>query len=162
MNAFFSSDSQISDYSKKDIFEFTVNEFFTESRGFGPDESKSINPIVTSDASIDSYAVIVVEMPKYSTGGLYMINSSDDWVLVESWSQGDSWFEAYRYNDMLSAGAATTALGSTITMVDMPNAQYGQLNELNVSMSAYARGVDEGETLDSAWNTIKDHFGLGE
>lgn len=57
---------------------------------------------------------------------------------MESWSQGDSWFEAYRYNDTLSAGAATTVLGSTITMVDMTNAQYGQLNELNVSMSVYA------------------------
>ena len=74
---FFNSDPQTSDYSKKDIFEFTVNEFFTESGGFGPGESKSINPIVTSDASIDSYAVIVVEMPKYSTGGLYTINNID-------------------------------------------------------------------------------------
>lgn len=101
-------------------------------------------------------------MPKYSTGGLYTINNSDDWVLVESWLQGDSCFEAYKYNDTLSASAATTALGSTITMVDMTNAQYGQLNELNVSMSAYACGADEGETLDSAWNTIKNYFGLGE
>lgn len=47
-------------------------------------------------------------------------------------------------------------------MVDMTNAQYGQLNELNVSMSAYACGADEGEILDSAWNTIKNYFGLGE
>lgn len=77
---------------------------------------------MTPDASIDSYVVIVVEMPKYRTGGLYTINNSDDWMLVESWSQGDSWFEAYRYNDTLSVGAATTALGSMITMVDMTNA----------------------------------------
>lgn len=75
---FFNSDPQTSDYNKKDIFEFMVNEFFTESGGFDPDERKSINPIVTSDASIDSYAVIVVKMPKYSTGGLYTINNSDD------------------------------------------------------------------------------------
>lgn len=38
---FFNSDPQTSDYSKKDIFEFTVNEFFTESGGFGPGESKA-------------------------------------------------------------------------------------------------------------------------
>ena len=50
-------------------------------------------------------------MPKYSSGGLYTINNSTDWTLAEAWSQGDSWFEAYRYNDTLSAGAATTALG---------------------------------------------------
>lgn len=90
---FFNSESQTSDYSKKDIFEFSVNEFFTGSGEFGPGESKSINPIVTSDASIDSYAVIVVEMPKYGGGGLYTINNSSDWVLVESWAQDDSWFE---------------------------------------------------------------------
>lgn len=110
---------------------------------------------MTSDASIDSYAVIVEEMPKYSTGGLYTISNSDDRVLVEFWPQGDSWFEAYMYNDTLSAGAAMTALGGTITMVDMTNAQYGQLNELNVSISAYACGADEGETPDRAWNTKK-------
>ena len=159
---FFKSDSQTSTYNKKDIFEFTVNEFFAESGDFGPGESKSINPIVASDASIDSYVVIVVEMPKYSNGGLYTINKSDAWFLIESWSSSDSWFEAYRYNDTISAGAATTALGDTITMADMTNAQYGQLNDLNVKMTAYACGTDESETLDTAWATIKTHFELGE
>ncbi|MBR1796572.1 MAG: hypothetical protein IJ757_00935 [Clostridiales bacterium] len=163
-NWFSSIGSQTSDYGIKTYFEFSVNEFFTESGEIGPGESKSINPIVTSDASIDSFVVIVVEMPKYSTGGLYTIDNSDEWVLVESWSSADgaSWFEAYKYNDTLSAGAATTALGSTITMADMTNAQYGQLNDLNVTMTAYACGSDEGETLGTAWDTIKGYFRLGE
>ncbi len=93
---------------------------------------------------------------------MYTIGVSDDWALAESWMIGDSWFEAYRYNDTLSAGASTSALGSTITMKQMTNARYGQLDSLNVSMTAYAFGSDEGESLDTAWSTIKTEFGLGE
>lgn len=82
---------------------------------------------MTSNASIDSFSVIVMEMTKFENGGLYTIGVSDKWGLVESWTIGDSWFEAYRYHDTLLAGAFTSALGSTITMKEMTNAQYGQL-----------------------------------
>ena len=44
----------------------------------------------------------------------------------------------------------------------MTNAQYGQLDDLNVSMTAYACDTDGNETLDTAWDTIKSYFELGE
>ena len=162
---FYSSNPQRSNYTFSHIFQFSVNEFFTEGGSFTPGVSKNINPIVTSDATIDSYVMIVVEMPKFGRGGLYTIENSDDWSKLESWAQGDSWFEAYMYNDVLSAGAATKPLGDKITMVNMRNAQYGQYagaDNLNITMTAYACGIDGGESMESAWETIKGHFNLGD
>ena len=152
-----------------------VNEFFSEAGDFTPGKSKVINPIVTLDATMDGYIVIVVEMPRYNRAGLYEIEDAssgsstggagDDWTLIESWSSGDSWFEAYRYDEILSAGTATKPLGNKITMRSMTNAEYGRQfsdsDNLNIKMTAYGCGSDQGETLESAWRTIKSHFNLG-
>ena len=165
---FYSSNPQRSNYTFSHIFTFNVNEFFTEGGSFTPGVSKNINPIVTSDATIDSYVMIVVEMPRYNRGGLYTlytIENSDDWSKIDSWAQGDSWFEAYMYNDVLSAGTATKPLGDKITMVSMRNAEYGRYagaDNLNITMTAYACGIDGGESMESAWETIKGHFNLGD
>ena len=168
---FTSSNPQTSNYHFKHIFKMNVNSFFAEAGDFTPGMSRSINPVVTLDATMDGFIVIVVEMPKYNRAGLYEIGSEtsgsslDDWTLVESWTVGDSWFEAYRYNDVLSAGTSTKPLGNKITMREMTNAQYGQhfadADNLNVTMTAYACGTDQGETLESAWRSIKSHFNLG-
>ena len=164
------SETQTSDYRFKHMFKMAVNDFFTGNGEVSPGQSKSINPVVTLDATMDGFIVIVVEMPKYNRQGLYAISSStgdspDDWTLVESWSSGDSWFEAYRYDDVLSAGASTKPLGNKITMRTMSNAQYGQqfadADNLNIKMTAYACGSDQGETLETVWGTIKSHFNLG-
>ena len=168
---FYSSNPQRSNYTFSHIFQFDVNEFFTEGGSFTPGNSKNINPIVTSDATIDSYVVIVVEMPKHNRNGLYTIENSNglgslnDWSKIDSWEQGDSWFEAYMYNDVLAAGAATKPLGNKITMVSMRNAEYGKYvgtDNLNITMTAYACGIDGGESMESAWSTIKGHFNLGD
>ena len=170
---FANSEMQTSNYLFKHVFKMDVNGFFSEAGDFTPGQSKSINPIVTLDATMDGFIVIVVEMPKFNRGGLYEIeddngsstDSLDYWTKVEAWEVGDSWFEAYRYNDVLSAGTATRPLGTKITMRSMPNAQYGQkfadTDNLNVKMTAYACGSDQGETLETAWGTIKSHFNLG-
>lgn len=82
-----------------------------------------------------------------------------------SWNHGHKTIPGlrfYKYNDTLSAGVATTVLGSMITMAEMTNAQYGQLDDINITMTAYACGSDEGETLYTAWATINEHFGLKE
>lgn len=99
------SETQTSNYRFKHIFRTNVNNFFTEDGDFFPGVSKGINPVVTLDATMDGYVVIVVEMPKYNRQGLYEIGSEtgdapDDWTKVEEWSSGDSWFEAYRYDDI--------------------------------------------------------------
>ena len=167
---FTSSEPQTSNYHFKHIFKMDVSSFFAEAGDFTPGMSRSINPVVTLDATMDGFIVIVVEMPKFNRAGLYVISSStgdslDDWTLVESWAQGDSWFEAYRYNEVLSAGTSTKPLGNKITMRTMSNAEYGQqfsdADNLNVTMTAYACGIDQGETLENAWGSIKSHFGLG-
>ena len=165
------SETQTSNYRFKHIFKMNVNSFFTADGDFTPGKSMSINPIVTLDATMDGYIVIVVEMPKYNRAGLYEIGSEtgdspDDWTKIEEWSAGDSWFEAYRYDDILSAGAATKPLGTKITMRTMSNADYGRQyadsDNLNINMTAYGCGSDQGESLESVWGTIKSHFGLGQ
>ena len=165
------SETQVSNYRFKHVFKMAVNDFFTADGDFTPGKSKTINPIVTLDATMDGYIVIVVEMPKYNRQGLYEISSEagdalDDWTLIESWSSGDSWFEAYRYDEILSAGTATKPLGNKITMKAMSNAEYGRQyadsDNLNIKMTAYGCGSDQGETLESAWRTIKSHYGLGQ
>lgn len=165
------SETQTSNYRFKHIFRTNVNNFFTEDGDFFPGVSKGINPVVTLDATMDGYVVIVVEMPKYNRQGLYEIGSEtgdapDDWTKVEEWSSGDSWFEAYRYDDILSAGTSTKPLGTTITMRSMSNAEYGRQfadsDNLNINMTAYGCGSDQGESLESVWGTIKGHFGLGQ
>ncbi len=60
---FFNRSTQTSDYEKKTYFEFSISNVFTESGAIGSGESKTINPVITSDATEDMYVVIRVEMP---------------------------------------------------------------------------------------------------
>ncbi|MBQ2956086.1 MAG: hypothetical protein IJE08_06465, partial [Clostridia bacterium] len=50
---FFKGETQTSDYSKKTYFEFAGDGFFTESGEVGPSESMSINPVISSNATVD-------------------------------------------------------------------------------------------------------------
>ena len=73
---FTSSNPQTSNYHFKHIFKMDVNSFFAGDGDFTPGTSKSINPVVTLDATMDGYVVIVVKMPKFNRAGLYVISSS--------------------------------------------------------------------------------------
>lgn len=156
---FFKGETQTSEYSKKTYFEFDSSTFFTGSGEVGPGESMSINPAITSESTVDMYVFIRVEMPKIGSSGLYALNAGSGWSLVESGSSGDKWVEVYRYENILTPGASTTALGNSLTMVDMSLADYADLTDLNVTMTGYACGTDD-ETLDTAWDSIKGNYGL--
>ncbi|MBR1848953.1 MAG: hypothetical protein IJ791_06900 [Lachnospiraceae bacterium] len=154
---FYKSQRQESDYLSKEIFEFNVNEFFEEKGEIGPGDSKTINPIVTSDSTVESFVVIVVKMLKFGDGGLYVIEKNDDWAMVQSWSDENFWFEAYQYNYTLFPGESTTPLGDKVTMVEMTGLEYGNLGELKIWMTAYACGT-EGEDMWSAWGSIDNYL----
>ena len=156
---FFKGETQTSGYGKKTYFEFAGNGFFTASGEVGPGESMSIDLVITSNATVDMYMFIRVEMPVYNGGGLYEMNTGSGWNLVESGSAGDKYIAVYRYNDVVAPDASTTALGSSLTMVDMSLADYAEISDINVEMTGYACGTDD-ETLDTAWDSIKLNYGL--
>ncbi|MBP3453516.1 MAG: hypothetical protein J6M20_07360 [Clostridia bacterium] len=156
---FFKGETQTSDYSKKTYFQFAGDGFFTASGEVGPGESMSINPVISSNATVDMYVFIRVEMPMYNGAGLYELNTDSSWECIESGANGDAWFSVYCYNDVVAPGASTTALGSSLTMVDMSLAEYSELSDINVTMTGYACGAED-ETLDTAWESIKGNYGL--
>ena len=156
---FFKGETQTSDYSKKTYFEFDGDGFFTESGEVGPGESMSINPVITSEATVDMYVFIRVEMPGYNGAGLYDINLNAGWSVEESGVVGDKHVTVYRYDDILTPGASTTALGSSLTMVDMSLADYADLTDIDVTMTGYACGAED-ESLETAWESIKGNYGL--
>ncbi len=156
---FFMGDTQTSDYSKKTYFEFEGSSFFTASGEVGPGESMSINPVISSESTVDMYVFIRVEMPGYNGAGLYELNTGSGWECIESGANGDKWFSVYRYNNVLAPGASTMALGSSLTMVDMSLADYVDLTDINVTMTGYACGAED-ETIDTAWESIKANYGL--
>ena len=156
---FFKGETQISNYCKKTYFEFAGDGFFTASGEVGPGESMSINPVITSNATVDMYVFIRMEMPSYSPAGLYELNTDSSWECIESGANGDKWFSVYRYNDVVAPGAFTSSLGSSLTMVDMSLADYSELSDINVTMTGYACGAEE-ESLDTAWESIKGNYGL--
>lgn len=119
----------------------------------------SINPVITSKASMDMYVFIRVEMPIYSSGGLYALAVNDGWSLVESGEVDGKWIEVYRYDAVLTPGASTTALSNSIIMVDMGMADYAEISDIDVSMTSYACKTDD-VTIDTAWESIKSEAGV--
>ena len=156
---FFKGETQTSDYSKKTYFEFDGSSFFTASGEVGPGESMSINPVISSNATVDMYVFIRVEMPGYNGAGLYELNTGSGWSVEEAQVLGDKFIAVYRYDDVVAPGASTTALGSSLTMVDMSLAEYSELSDINVNMTGYACGT-EGEEMSTAWESIKGNYGL--
>lgn len=156
---FFMGDTQTSDYSKKTYFEFDGDGFFTASGEVGPGESMGIDPVITSNATVDMYVFIRVEMPGYNGAGLYALNMGSGWSVEEEQGVGDKYVTVYRYDDVVTPGESTTALGSSLTMVDMSLADYADLSDINVTMTGYACGAED-ETLDTAWDSIKANYGL--
>ena len=114
---------------------------------------------MTSNSSVNAYVVMYVTMPLVSDSGLYEIGVADSWSLVESGSVDGQWVEVYLYSEALGPEASTAALGSSVTMKEIGMSEYGSLEDLNISMAAYAVGTDD-EEMENAWGDIKAHFGL--
>ena len=121
-----------------------------------PGDSMTISPALTNDGNVPMYMFIRVEMPVYGAAGLYEIESS--WDLIESGTNDDGvWVEVYRYGE-LDPDQTTSALADHMTMVDMPNADFTRLADLNVSMEGFGCATD-GVSLDGAWGRIKLEYG---
>lgn len=157
---FISTQTFRSNFTKKEYFELGTEPLITNTDEIGIGESVKINPVLTSDASVDMYVFIRVEMPEYNVDGLYDLDVNDTWTLVESGTVDGSWFEVYQYNDVLRPELSTDALSNKMTMVDMSKADFAQLNDINVSMTGYAYKVSDNVSAEEAWEFIKSEAGL--
>lgn len=155
---FYKSPTQTSDYTPGVYFEFDISDAFTESGEVGPGQSMSINPVISSNASVDMYCFIKVEMPTFGEGGLYTLTPGSGWSMQTSGVQGDRWVGVYRYDSVLTPGNSTRALSSALTMVEMGMAEYVEIDDLNVSMTGYACGTEDLE-LENAWAAISAEYG---
>ena len=159
---YITTEMQTSVFTKKEYFDISGSQFFTAEGDIGPGESMSVNPIITSESSVDMYVFIRVEMPVYNSGeGLYSFEPNSEWSLVES-SEGldGKWVEVYRYNEPLTPDESTTPLASSLTMKNMTLADLAEIKDVNVSMTGYACKVSDVGSIDDAWDYIKSEAGL--
>jgi len=152
--------TQTSSFTKKEYFEMSGSEIFSASSEVGPGEMVSINPTITSMSSVDMYVFIKVEMPCYSSGGLYDLIVNDGWSLVESGESNGTWVEVYRYDSELKPDQSTTVLANKLTMVNMTLAEFVEVEEIDVSMTGFACRVSDVAGIDEAWDYIKSEAGM--
>ena len=158
---FYRSDGERSDFDPGTIFEFEMNDVFTEDGEILPGGSKSINPVITSGATEDMYCFIRVVMPLAPSGesGLYNLNVDSNWESEDARAENGQWVEVYRYGEALTPGASTTPLATQMTMLDMSLAEFAGLGDLNVEMTGYSCGTDDTD-ITEAWSAISQYYGV--
>ena len=124
----------------------------------GPGDSFSVNPFIYNDATEDMYVFIEIEMPLVWTTPLYSFIPSDDWCVVES----DGGVVVYAYTagsegmTALTPGESTTALTEQMTMRSITNAEYAGIDDINITLTGYAIGVEDVPTVpEEAWEHCK-------
>ena len=116
--------------------------------------------MITSMSSVDMYVFIKVEMPSYSSGGLYDLTVNDGWSLVESEVVDNKWIEVYRYDTELKPDRSTTVLANKLAMVNMTLAEFAEIEEIDVSMTGFACRTADVAGIDEAWDYIKSEAGM--
>ena len=140
--------SQTSSFQKKTIFRFNLSTGLTSGE-IGPGDSFSTSPTIENDATEDMYVFIKVEMPTAWSGEkLYEFNVDSSWVEVE--------YGVYAYGGeamtVLTPGDSTTALTEQMTMRSITNAEYAGIDDINITLTGYAIGVENVPTVpEEAW-----------
>ena len=154
---YFSTPTIISDWEKPG--DISLTDVFPEGGEIGPGESKSINLVITSGATLDMYAFIRVVMPRFSSSGLYSLNVADGWSIEESGVKDGKFVTVYRYGDIVAPGEQTTPLATQITMKDIGEEEYAGLGDINVEVGGYACSTEDMD-IDDVWGAIKEHYEL--
>lgn len=150
------SKSQTSDFIKKQIFQFDF-ETGMISREIAPGDSFSVRPVIYNDATEEMYVFIRIQIPTVSEGMLYVFDINEDWTLVES-SNGTVIY-AYGNADMtvLSPGDSTGPLTNQMTMQTISNAEYAAIDDINITITGYALGIEDmiGDPIE-VWSICKE------
>ena len=130
--------TQSSSFTKKEYFEMSGSEIFSELSEVGPRDTVTINPTIASMSSVDMYVFIRVEMPVFNDAGLYELNVDTGWSMVEIGESNGTWVEVYWYDTELKPDQSTTVLANKLTMVNMTLAEFAEIEEIDVSMTSFA------------------------
>ena len=155
ITSLFFTKSERSKLSKKTIFQFDLSTDMSATE-VGPGDSFDVKPIVYNDATEEMYVFIQVDMPTIANGALYSFEVDNDWTLVESGN--DTVVYAYGNTDMtiLSPGESTCALTNQMTMSSISNAEYAAVDDINITITGYAIGIDDvAMNPTAAWNECK-------
>ena len=96
-------------------------------------------------------------MSTAADGVLYLFDVDDEWILVEN-GNGTVVY-AYGNTEMtaLSPGESTSALTSQMKMQPISNAEYAWIDDVNITVTGYAIGIEDVSTNPiDAWNECKE------
>ena len=142
-------------FTKKQIFQFNLNTGLNSAE-VGPGDSFPVNPVIYNDATEDMFVFIQVDMPFVDGSPLYTFEVDRDWTQVES-SSGTVVY-AYGSEEMsaLTPGESTSALTNEMTMRSITNAEYADIDDINITIIGYAVGTDGvSATPAESWNECK-------
>ena len=156
ITSLFFTSSETSKLSKKTVFQFDLSTDMKVTE-VGPGDSFDVKPVVYNDATEEMYVFIQVDMPEITNGLLYSFDADADWCLVSE----DSGTVVYAYGStemtVLSPGDSTSALTERMTMAEMSNAEYAFIDDINITITGYAMGI-EGVSVNptEAWEQCKE------
>ena len=149
----FSMKSYTTSFTPKQIFQFDFNTGLNGGE-VGPGDSFSVNPVIYNDATEDMFVFIRVDMHFVDGSPLYTFEVDRDWTQVES----DEGMVVYAYTagsegmTALTPGEITTALTEQMTMRSITNAEYAGIDDINITLTGYAIGVENVPTVpEEAW-----------
>lgn len=152
----FLSKSQISEFSKTQIFQFDFDTGMSSGE-IGPGDSFAVSPVILNDATEDMYVFVGIQMPITFDGMLYVFDADEEWTIVES----NNGIVVYAYGTdemtLLGPGDSTSALTNQMTMQSISNAEYAGIDDINITITGYAIGTDGVSTNPiEAWNQCKE------
>ena len=142
-------------FTKKVVFQFDLDVGMSTG-AVGPGDSISVNPVVTNSATEEMYVFVKIQMPEWDGSPLYTYCVDEAWTLVES--EGGAVVYAYADPEMriLSPGDSTIALTNQMNMRSISNAEYAAIDNINITITGYAVGIEEVSTNPAeAWNECK-------
>ena len=155
ITSLFFTKSQISEFSKKQIFQFDLDTGLGSGE-VGPGDSFFVSPKIFNDATEEMYVFIQVDMPETANGTLYSFDADDEWSVLSE--DGGTAVYAYGTAEMtaLQPGESTSALTEQMTMDEISNAEYAAIDDINITVIGYAMGTEDMSTNPvDAWNECK-------
>ena len=151
----FYTQSETSNFSKKTFFQFCLNTGMNSGE-IGPGDSFSVHPVITNDATEEMYVFMEFQMPVTEDGVLYLFEVEEGWNMIRE-NDGTVVY-AYGNDEMtvLTPGEETTALTEQMTMRAITNAEYASIEDINITITGYAIGIEDVPTNpEEAWLICK-------
>lgn len=122
----------------------------------GPGDSALLNPVVENSSTEKMFVFIEVVMPVIENAPLYEFAVDEDWILVESYGGSEVFAYGGDQLSMLFPGDSTTPLMPSITMKQISNAEYSEIDNINISITGYAIDCQGYTTVPSeVWDELK-------